>query len=626
MDISNRIVTLAAVSSLLFLSTLHAEEQKDVAPETLEELQAAIAEVVAENDVPAVGIALVDESAPVWVDSIGKANLENDIDADEYSLFRIGSTSKMFVSLSVLKLAEEGKLSLDDKLSDLAPDVAFENQWEDTDPVRLVHLLEHTTGWDDIHLPDYAHSVYPPVSLKEALDFHPHSRTSRWKPGTRSSYCNSGPGVAAYIVEKVTGKDYEQYVEDTFFTPMGMETMTHQWSDDVREKGVTPYTDGNQPRSYEHISMRPSGGINASPRDMARFLQFYINRGAVDGEQLIPQESLARMESVESTSAARAGQEAGYGLSNYSTSHKNWVFRAHNGGVTGGITDFAYLPEARIGYAMMMNSDDGRSFLKVRSLLRDFATRNLEPPEVTAPAIITSKHRAIEGLYHPINSRQQLSYFLERVFAIQKLWFDGEKLLRRPLLGGKAFGYFPVSSDLYADEKTGMISLSRTSDPLAGDVVHVSSQVLKPVSALLVFVQFAIVFFWAAAIGSSVIYFLIWGVRKLRGKIDSGATISIRLWPLLASLSVVVFLGAFMIGMIDPFTRLSSPTLIAITVMIATGAFALFAALGVHASITARHVPMNRVNYWHLTVASATHLIVAIYLYWFGIIGLMTWA
>jgi hypothetical protein len=149
---------------------------------------------------------------------------------------------------------------------------------------------------------------------------------------------------------------------------------------------------------------------------------------------------------------------------------------------------------------------------------------------------------------------------------------------------------------------------------------------LKPVSALLVFVQFAIVFFWAAAIGSSVIYFLIWGVRKLRGKIDSGATISIRLWPLLASLSVVVFLGAFMIGMIDPFTRLSSPTLIAITVMIATGAFALFAALGVHASITARHVPMNRVNYWHSTVASATHLIVAIYLYWFGIIGLMTWA
>jgi CubicO group peptidase (beta-lactamase class C family) len=184
----------------------------------------------------------------------------------------------LFSGLHAQEEQDNAPATLEDKLSELAPDVAFENQWEDTDPVRLVHLLEHTTGWDDIHLPDYAHSVYPPVSLKEALDFHPHSRVSRWKPGTRSSYCNSGPGVAAYIVERVTGQE------------------------------------------YEHISMRPSGSINASPRDMAKFLQFYINRGAVDGEQLISQESLARMETVQSTNAARVGQEAGYGLSNYATS------------------------------------------------------------------------------------------------------------------------------------------------------------------------------------------------------------------------------------------------------------------------------------------------------------------
>jgi hypothetical protein len=207
---------------------------------------------------------------------------------------------------------------------------------------------------------------------------------------------------------------------------------------------------------------------------------------------------------------------------------------------------------------------------------------------------VTADHRAIEGLYHPINSRPQLSYFLDRVLGVQKLWFDGDRLLRKPLL--------------------------------AGEVVHVNSLVLKPASNLLVYGQLAIALLWAVAIGSSVIYFLVWGVRKQRRKIDSGATISVRLWPLLASLSVIVFLGAFMIGMTDPFARLSSPTSIAITVMIATAAFALFAALGVQASITARHAPMNRVNYWHSTIASFTHLIVAIYLFWFGIIGLMTWA
>ena len=67
-------------------------------------------------------------------------------------MFPIASISKMFVSLSVLKLVEAGKLRLDDELHDIAPDVKFYNEWEKTNPMRLVHLLENTTGWYDFHL------------------------------------------------------------------------------------------------------------------------------------------------------------------------------------------------------------------------------------------------------------------------------------------------------------------------------------------------------------------------------------------------------------------------------------------------------------------------------------------
>lgn len=71
-------------------------------------------------------------------------------DATGDTLFRIGSISKMFVSLSVLMLQEQGQLALDDLVRSRIPDVAFENPWEQTDPVRIVHLLEHTTGFDDL--------------------------------------------------------------------------------------------------------------------------------------------------------------------------------------------------------------------------------------------------------------------------------------------------------------------------------------------------------------------------------------------------------------------------------------------------------------------------------------------
>src|SRR6202012_6090666 len=108
----------------------------------------------------------------------------------------------------------------------LAPEVWFSNKWEANNPVRIVHLLENTTGWDDMHLREFAKDPLTMSSL-ETLDYDHSSRISRWRPGTRMSYCNSGPAVAAYIVEKIAGKNFEEYVEQNFFKPIGMQTTTY---------------------------------------------------------------------------------------------------------------------------------------------------------------------------------------------------------------------------------------------------------------------------------------------------------------------------------------------------------------------------------------------------------------
>lgn len=73
----------------------------------------------------------------------------------------------------------------------MAPEIEFTNPWEDTDPIRIVHLLEHTTGWDDLHPVEFANNDPSPLSLREGLDLHPHTRVSKWVPGTRIAYCNS---------------------------------------------------------------------------------------------------------------------------------------------------------------------------------------------------------------------------------------------------------------------------------------------------------------------------------------------------------------------------------------------------------------------------------------------------
>lgn len=620
-----KLTKVLALCALLSFGLSYADEEDRPVPQSLMELEAAIRDLMEEHEVPAVGIAMVDENGPVWVTSLGKSDIEKDIDADENSLFRIGSTSKMFVALAVLKLVEEGALSLDDKVADLAPEIEFDNQWENTDPVRVVHLLEHTTGWDDIHLQEYAHNDPTPATLKQGLDFHPHSRTSRWKPGSRMSYCNAGPPVAAYVVEKLTGQDFEDYVKENLFDPIGMFAATYRLSDVVREHGVTLYSNG-EPEEYWHISVRPSGAINASPVDMARFASFFVNRGRVNGVQLVSEESLRRMETPSSTTAALAGQEAGYGLNNYSSRHKQWVYREHNGGVNGGLTEFSYLPEARVGHAIMINSGSGTAYREISDLVRDFETRELDGAADLDVQTIGPEHSDIAGLYYPINSRQQVGYFVERVFNIQRMSVVGNSLILVPLLGGEPLAYVAESADLYREVETGLISLSRVVDPLAGPVVHAGTLVLKPASSVLVFGQLVIAILWGLVIASSIPYALIWGFRRWRGKIAPGPAIWIRVWPLLAGLFVIAFLMLFTIGLEDPFVALGKPTAISVGIMLATIFFALFAAIGIYVAIRDRGATMNSVNYWYSTASSMLHVVVAAYFAWFGVIGLATWS
>jgi len=606
---------------------------KNAEPNNLEELKAEITTILTKYNIPAIGVAMIKNNQSLWVGSLGKANLVNNIDADENSLYRIASTSKMFVGLSILKLIEQGQLSLNDKLTDLAPEIKFNNPWEDSNPILLVNLLEHTTGWDEQHYPEFAHSDPTPTTLKLGLDFHPHSRTSRWLPGTRFSYTNSGPAVAAYVVEKVSGVRFEDFVQTHFLDPIGMETASYFLTDTYKNKGVTLYNNENMPLPYSYMIMRPSGSMNASPNDMASFLKFYLNRGKVNGKIVITEKSLNRMEKVESTDGANAGLIAGYGLNNYSSFHKQWVYREHNGGFEGAMTEFAYLPEARLGHAIMINKKHPRALKKISELIRNFETRNLDKQPLENQQTISDEHRKIEGLYNPINPRLQKLAFLFQFRSTKNLYFEGNTLVQQGILGGQKRYYLPISPTLYHSKDNNMASLVLVNDPLAGWVVHDSSKnagsgnnvVLKPMATWVGYFQLIIELSWMFIIVSSVFYFLIWIVRKLIGKVPSGATMRVRLWPLFSSLTLISTVLLISVASDDYYKYLSRPTYVSIGIMLTTIVYALFSFVSLYTVIKERKSPMNRGNYWYNTYASMTHVLMTIYLFTYGVIGIMFW-
>jgi CubicO group peptidase (beta-lactamase class C family) len=248
-------ICLVSLSLSAFADSRKKAELKPA--QSIDELRQQLEKILKDTPTPAVSVAIVHKDGPEWVGALGTANVAANEPATADTLFRIGSTSKAFASLSILKLAREGKLSLDDPIRNLVPDLQFENRWESTDPIHVVHLLEHTTGWDDMHLREYAKNA-DGMDLRTGLAYGASSRVSRWRPGTRMSYCNTGPAVAAYIVEKVTGQPFEDYVQQNFFTPIGMKTATYFLP---QANAVTLYQGaGKTPCPYWHIIYRPEGG------------------------------------------------------------------------------------------------------------------------------------------------------------------------------------------------------------------------------------------------------------------------------------------------------------------------------------------------------------------------------
>lgn len=623
------VVTLVLI--LIVASTCIAAEKTD---ETLKpaqstaELQQQLEKILKDTHTPGVSVAIVHKDGPEWVTGVGLADVATGRANNADTLFRIGSTSKAFVSLSILMLADQGKLSLDDPVHKLAPEVYFENRWEGSDPIRVVHLLEHTTGWDDLHLREYAKQAPDSMSLREGLDYDHTSRVSRWRPGTRSAYCNSGPPVAAYIVEKLTGQRFEDFAQQNLFLPIGMKTATYFES--APGTATTLYhEDGKTPYPYWHILLRPAGSINASARDMAAYVQFYLNRGAVSGKQIVPPSDIDRMEVPASTWAAKEGLKNGYGLSNYWSIEDGYVYHGHDGGVEGGLTEMAYMADFGVGYFFSINSGSGDAFDKIAKTIRAYITGKLQKPLVPAVASLPANAADYAGWYEPDSPRVQLSYFIERLTSLTWMQLKNDTLTLSSLGGKETF--LPVAGEQFRH-----VPKKGAPDPVPSFILLVPNQegrfvqssamgTLKKIPGWFAIGEILITAYVALSVLAIVVYAPFWMIGGLIKRRRRPAERAMRLFPLLAVLSLAAFVGIFILCSSDLIDRLGNQTVWSEVLRLTTLAYAvsvLFSALAWWRAPRAGVRPAVREFSRIVTLAL---LISAAYLGYWGMINLRTW-
>jgi CubicO group peptidase (beta-lactamase class C family) len=629
-----RLMRRARVIVVLFLiaSLCLAADKKDekVKPaESIPELQQQIEKILKETHTPGVSIAIVHKNGPEWISGVGLADVASKRPATADTLFRIGSTSKAFASLSILLLADQGKVALEDPVHKLAPDVWFDNPWEATDPIRVVNLLEHTTGWDDIHFREYAKEAPDSMTLKEGLEYDHHSRTSRWRPGTRMAYCNSGPSVAAYIVEKITGQRFEDFVAQNLFAPIGMKTATY-FQPPAGAATTQYHDDGKTPYGYSHILLRPSGAINASANDMAAYVQFYLNRGAMNGKQVVPSADIDRMESPTSTWAAKDGMKAGYGLSNFWSVEEGFVYHGHDGGIEGGLTEMSYMPDYGVGYFYSINSESGTADEEIGKMLRAYITKGLEKPALPPLVSLPADAADYAGWYEPDSPRVEMTHFLGRLAGLSRSQFrDGKLFVTR--LSAQNDEYIPVTARQFRqvpkkDGPSPVATFELLSVNPEGRFVQDSlgGTTMKQIPGWFAIGEIALTAFFLLSVIAIVIYAPFWILGGLSRRRRRPAERAMRVWPLIAVLSLIAFVVIFILSSDDLIERMGNLTMWSFGLFAMTLVFAIAVLASLISVLRAGGEVRRGVRRFSIVVTAAL-VIAAAYLAYWGIIGIRTW-
>ena len=273
------------------------------APVVAHELTAADAEAfldgliplqIGMDDIAGATVAIVKDGKLLFAKGYGFANMKDrkPVVADE-TLFRVGSITKLFTWTSVMQLVEAGKIDLD---ADVDTYLDFSMPRPFGKPITMRNLMTHRPGFEDV-IKELGANSAKNINLEAYVKEHIPAQI--FEPGTVPAYSNYGAALAGYIVQRVSGTPFDQYVEDHILNPLGMThtTMRQPLPDALTASMSNGYTlsSADKPNDFENVNAYPAGSVSATATDMARFMLAHLNDGALGEARILKAETAQAM-------------------------------------------------------------------------------------------------------------------------------------------------------------------------------------------------------------------------------------------------------------------------------------------------------------------------------------------
>ncbi|MFN8580911.1 MAG: serine hydrolase [Gemmatimonadaceae bacterium] len=364
-------------------------------------LQPFIEREMADKQLPAISIALVDDQKVVWARGFGFERPSDSVAATANTVYRVGSVSKLFTDLAIMQLVEQGKVSLDQPVSALLPDFHPANPFGGN--VTLRELMSHRAGL--VREPPVGH-YFDDTSPSLSATVASLNQTSLvYAPQTHTKYSNAAIATVGAVLERVSGQPFAAYVKRAVLTPMGLEHAAFE-----PESALVRHLAAAQMWTYHgrifaaptfQLGMAPAGSMYATMPDLARFMSVLFAGGKGASGQVV---SRATLDSMWTPQFVPAGTTNGYGLGfGIGVLDGTRVVR-HGGAIYGFATELAALPDERLGVAVSISKDGANAVASriataaLRMMRAARAGQPLPSPVLTQTTSMALARRA-EGVY-----------------------------------------------------------------------------------------------------------------------------------------------------------------------------------------------------------------------------------
>jgi CubicO group peptidase (beta-lactamase class C family) len=412
-------------------------------------------------------VSVVKDGALFFAKGYGSSDVrkQTGVSADS-TMFRIGSISKLFTWTAVMQLVEQGKLDLN---ADINKYLDFKIPATYPQAITLTHVMTHTPGFEedprDLFTEDSTH-ITP---MGKWLPAHMPKRVR--PPGTYASYSNWATAAAGYIVERVSGMPFDEYVEKSILEPLGMTLTTSRQPLPARyantmSNGYEWKGSVFEPHKWEIITGAwPAGSVSASAADMAKFMIAHLNNGEYNGKRILSAETAEKMHSRVFGHDPRLN---GFAYGFYEKSSHGVRIIGHGGDTQWFHSDLALMPSEKVGVFVSYNTNTG-SQLSFSPFLAQFLDHYYpERPPAAVSKATKEQLKKFAGAYTA--NRMSYTTFL-KVAALSGLTNVGvvDSGMLTLNVAGQTMRLVPVDSLLFRDITTGESVAFRQED---GKITH----------------------------------------------------------------------------------------------------------------------------------------------------------